>query len=47
MLAPTSRLLHETGLRADWVCPRAGDMIAAVVAMVISCQAEHKKDSQN
>jgi hypothetical protein len=44
MPAPTSRLLHEIGLRVDWVCTRAGDIIAVVVAMVINCQVEDKKD---
>jgi hypothetical protein len=43
MEAPTSRLLHEIGLRVDEVCPQAGDIIAVVVAMVVDLQVEDKK----
>lgn len=36
MEAPTSKLLHEIGLRVDGVCDRVGEMMAVVVAMVVN-----------
>ena len=41
MEAPTTKLLHEIGLRVDWVCPRVGDTIA-VVAIVRILRVDYK-----